>query len=133
MTRAVEKAGLKMWPQPWHALRDYRVNELKRLGFRSEEISAWCGNSEETRSKHYSATAVTAEDRKRASAQTQTPSAQIVPSSDDCTGLNGLVLEALKKPDSRLLVEKLFQKLIQADSGELVKLASYTREESHIG
>jgi len=32
LTRAIRKAGLEVWPQPWHAIRDFRLNELSRLG-----------------------------------------------------------------------------------------------------
>ena len=78
LTRAIRKAGLEVWPQPWHAIRDYRLNELARLGYRQAEISAWCGNSEDVRKRHCGATAVTADDRRKASgAQPDSASAQL--------------------------------------------------------
>ena len=66
ITEAIRRAGLIVWPQAWHGIRDYRINELGRLGFREAEITAWCGNSEATRKVHYNATAVTAADRRKA-------------------------------------------------------------------
>ena len=46
ITKAIRRAGLNVWPQAWHGIGDYRINELARLGFREAEITAWCGNSE---------------------------------------------------------------------------------------
>jgi hypothetical protein len=83
LTRAIRKAGLEVWPQPWHAIRDFRLNELSRLGYRPAEISAWCGNSESVRQRHYGATAVTAADRRKAAgAQPDSAGAQIVLNSE---------------------------------------------------
>ncbi len=34
ITKAIRRAGLTVWLQAWHGIRDYRINELTRLGFR---------------------------------------------------------------------------------------------------
>ena len=117
LTRAIRRAGLEVWPQPWHAIRDFRLNELSRLGYRDAEISAWCGNSESVRQRHYSATAVTAEDRRKASgAQPDLAGAQIVLNSDAQIDLNQIVELALEDAESRDLLEKLLVRLDQANS-----------------
>ncbi len=61
--------GLEVYPQPCHGLRDYRANELYRLGYNINEIDAWTGNTEAVRKKHYSATAVNADDIAKALAR----------------------------------------------------------------
>ena len=71
--------------------------------------------SEAVRRQHYSSTAVTADDRRKAScAQLIADSAQIVLNSDAQIGLNELFEEVKKKPESHKLLEKLFNSLIQA-------------------
>ena len=66
MRKMVKRSGIPVYPQPHKALRDVRINELERQGFRKQEIDAWIGNSEATRNKHYSATSVTKADRQKA-------------------------------------------------------------------
>jgi len=131
LTRAIRKAGLEVWPQPWHAIRDFRLNELSRLGYRDVEISAWCGNSESVRQRHYSATAVTAEDRRRAAgAQPEAAGAHMVLNFDDQISVDQIVELALEDAEARILLEKLLVRLNRADSRYARKTAKYTREES---
>lgn len=133
LTRAIRKAGLEVWPQPWHAIRDFRLNELSRLGYRPAEISAWCGNSEDVRKRHYGATAVTADDRRKASgAQPDSAGAQIVLNSDAQISLGEIAERALEDPESRVLLEKLLIRLSQADSRFPENWGKYTREDSNL-
>jgi integrase len=133
LTRAIRRAGLEIWPQPWHAIRDFRLNELSRLGYRQAEISVWCGNSESVRQRHYGATAVTAADRRKAAgAQPESAGAQIVLNSDAQIDLNQIVELALEDPESRVLLEKLLIRLSQADSRFPENWGKYTREGSNL-
>ena len=117
LRRAIRKAGLKEWPQPWHGIRDFRLNELVRLGYRAEEISAWCGNSAKTREIHYDATAVTAADRRRASgAQPERAGAQIVLNSEAQIGLDQIAEQLVAHPELRFRLEKLLVRPSHADS-----------------
>ncbi len=57
--------GITPWPQPFHALRSFRINEMERdPNLRTVEIREYTGNSEATARKHYSR--VSREDRQRA-------------------------------------------------------------------
>jgi len=57
--------GITPWPQPFHALRSFRINEMERApNLRPVEIREYTGNSEATARKHYSR--ATREDRQRA-------------------------------------------------------------------
>ena len=57
--------GIAPWPQPFHALRSFRINEMERdPNLRTVEIREYTGNSEATARKHYSR--VSREDRQRA-------------------------------------------------------------------
>ena len=124
LTKAIRRAGLETWPQPWHAIRDFRVNELSRLGYREAEISAWCGNTENVRKRHYSATAVTAEDRRKAAgAQADAASAQMVLNSDAQIDVNQIVELALQDPEFRISLEKRLVTLGQANSRYTANLA----------
>ena len=65
----IKRSGIPVYPQPHKALRDVRINELERQGFRKQEIDAWIGNTEAVRNKHYSAISVTKADRQKADRQ----------------------------------------------------------------
>ena len=56
--------SIPTWPCPFHAIREFRINELERSNIRSVEIREWTGNSEATAKIHYSNE--TGSDRKRA-------------------------------------------------------------------
>ena len=125
ITKAIRRAGLIVWPQAWHGIRDYRINELGRLGYREAEISAWCGNSEATRKLHYNATAVTAEDRRKAAG------VSMVYEKSAETELERIVQEMAQSGKGRELLEVIQKALIQADSGELEIAEKYTRRDSN--
>ena len=132
ITKAIKCAGLDPWPQPWHAIRDFRINELARDGKRDAEISAWCGNSASTRKRHYDATAVTVEDRRRASGaqtengsgvQSEAASVHMVSDESADTGLEKIVEELAESGKGRLLLELIQKALIQAEPSEPEKRA----------
>ena len=52
LERAIEKAGLIVWPRLWHNLRATRQTELEN-DFPSHVVCAWLGNSEATARAHY--------------------------------------------------------------------------------
>ena len=82
--------GLEVYPQPCHGLRDYRANELYRQGYNINEIDAWTGNTEAVRKKHYSATAVNADDIAKALAlETSRLEAQAGHTSEDNSSGDG--------------------------------------------
>ncbi len=51
--RIMEKAGLD-WPQPFHAIRAFRRNELERAACRMADINEWLGHDAKTAARHYS-------------------------------------------------------------------------------
>lgn len=65
LVRLLKRLDIETWPQPHHAIRAFRLNEMRREGLSDAQISAWCGNSKDTRAKHYDA--VGADDRRMAS------------------------------------------------------------------
>ncbi|MDB4807445.1 phage integrase SAM-like domain-containing protein [bacterium] len=63
--KILKRNGITPWPQPFHALRSFRINEMERdPNLRTVEIREYTGNSEATARKHYSR--VSREDRQRA-------------------------------------------------------------------
>ncbi len=63
--KILKRNGITPWPQPFHTLRSFRINEMERdPNLRTVEIREYTGNSEATARKHYSR--VTREDRQRA-------------------------------------------------------------------
>ena len=128
ITKAIRRAGLTVWPQAWHGIRDYRINELTRLGFREAEITAWCGNSEATRKVHYNATAVTAADRRKAAGvRKEAAGVSMVYEKSAETELERIVQEMAESGRGRELLGIIQKALIQADSGELEIAEKYTR------
>jgi len=127
ITKAIRRAGLTVWPQAWHGIRDYRINELTRLGFREAEITAWCGNSEATRKVHYNATAVTAADRRKAAGvRKEAAGVSMVYEKSAETELERIVQEMAESGKGRELLEIIQKALIQADSGELEIAEKYS-------
>lgn len=63
--KILTRNGITPWPQPFHALRRFRINEMERdPRLRAVEIREYTGNSEATARKHD--TTVTREDRQQA-------------------------------------------------------------------
>ncbi|MDF1842103.1 MAG: hypothetical protein P1U77_11765 [Rubripirellula sp.] len=46
---------MTVWLQALHGIRDNRINELARLGYRVAGLTAWCGNSVTPPKVHYNA------------------------------------------------------------------------------
>ena len=63
LIRAIEDAGLTVWPRLWHNLRSSRQTDLEDR-FKPKVVCAWLGNSEMISRKHYGQ--VTEEDYVRA-------------------------------------------------------------------
>ena len=135
MRKMIKRSGIPVYPQPHKALRDVRINELERLGFRRQEIDAWIGNSEAVRDKHYSATSVTKADRQKALEITQKENrvrqsenrVRLGCDEDTQTDPNQLIQQLSKSVKDRELLEVIQKALIQADSGELEIAEKYTR------
>lgn len=63
--KILERNGLTPWPQPFHAIRRYRINEMERdSNLRTVDIREWTGHCEATAQGHYSETGK--EDRQKA-------------------------------------------------------------------
>jgi integrase len=86
--------GFEIYPQPMHGLRDYRANELAKQGYTVAEIDAWLGNSEAVRRKHYSATAVNADDIAKALARENSRMVEVQQDGDGQTNAGGTELDA---------------------------------------
>ena len=70
--KILKRNSIKVWPQPFRAIRKFRINELERdPAFRTTEIWEWTGNNEATAQKHYSK--ATREDRQRAAGILKVP------------------------------------------------------------
>ena len=66
LRRIIKRNGLPVWPKLWHAIRDYRINEVEnQQGVTVKAMDAWFGNSASVRDKHYSATRDLTEVRQR--------------------------------------------------------------------
>ena len=52
LIRAIEDAGLTVWPRLWHNLRSSRQTDLEDR-FKPKVVCAWLGNSEMISRKHY--------------------------------------------------------------------------------
>ena len=52
MHKAIERAGVKVWPRLWHNLRSTRQTELERH-FPTHVVCSWLGNSERVANRHY--------------------------------------------------------------------------------
>lgn len=53
--KILTRNGIAPWPQPFHVLRRFRINEMERdPRLRAVEIREYTGNSEATARKHYS-------------------------------------------------------------------------------
>ena len=134
MRKMIKRSGIPVYPQPHKALRDVRINELERLGFRRQEIDAWIGNSEAVRDKHYSATSVTKADRQKAlgiaggekSVGDSAKSVGIVYAENTQTDPNQLIQQLSKSVKGRELLEMLETALKQSDPADLEEDAKYT-------
>jgi hypothetical protein len=51
----LNRMALTVWLQALHGIRDNRINELARLGYRVAGLTAWCGNSVTPPKVHYNA------------------------------------------------------------------------------
>lgn len=66
LRRIIKRNGLPVWPKLWHAIRDFRINEVEnQQGITVKAMDAWFGNSSSVRDKHYSATRDMTEVRQR--------------------------------------------------------------------
>ena len=66
LRRIIKRNGLTVWPKLWHAIRDFRINEVEnQQGVTVKAMDAWFGNSASVRDKHYSATRDLTEVRQR--------------------------------------------------------------------
>ena len=91
--RIIKRNGLSDYPQPFHAIRKFRINEMERAGYRTVEIREWTGNSEATAQKHYSK--APKQDRQRALAvEHETAGSQIVLTRSRQNGSNGAARES---------------------------------------
>ncbi|WP_428938842.1 tyrosine-type recombinase/integrase [Fontivita pretiosa] len=52
LCRIIRRAGLKVWPRPWHNLRSTRQTELAER-FPAHVVCAWLGNSPDIAQDHY--------------------------------------------------------------------------------
>jgi len=52
MVRIIKRAGLKVWPKPWHNLRASRATELENE-FGAHKSTQWCGHTERIAAAHY--------------------------------------------------------------------------------
>ena len=52
LRRIIERAGLKVWPKPWHNLRASRATELENQ-FGAHKATQWCGHTEKIAEVHY--------------------------------------------------------------------------------
>src|SRR5262249_48777225 len=52
LCRIIRKAGLKVWPKPWHNLRSTRQTELAER-YPIHVVCAWLGNSRAVAQDHY--------------------------------------------------------------------------------
>jgi len=95
--RIIKRNGIPDYPQPFHAIRKFRINEMERAGYRSAEIREWTGNSEDTAQKHYSK--ATKQDRQRALAfEQETASSQIVLTRSHQNASNGATKDWVGAP-----------------------------------
>ena len=135
MKKMIKRSGIPVYPQPHKALRDVRINELERRGFRKQEIDAWIGNTEAVRNKHYSATSVTKADRQKAlgiaagekSVGETEKSVGIVYGENAQSDPNQLIQQLSKSGKGRELLEMLEKALKESDPADLGEDAKYTR------
>ena len=74
--KIIERAGLEVWPQPFHAIRGFRRNELERSDYRATDIDAWLGHDARTAARHYSRSSQ--KDRQRAAVDPNSGCGEIV-------------------------------------------------------
>jgi hypothetical protein len=136
--------GMEVYPQPCHGLRDYRANELGRLGYTMAEIDAWVGNSEAVRKLHYAATAINAEDISSAlakEAKRMEMDVDVTANSED-QAVRGTVLHARGTLGARELADvdpvkpaqpvDLASILANASVADLQALVQYAQQDSNL-
>ena len=123
------KNGMAVYPDPWHALRDSRINEVAKLsGVTDAQLDLWFGNSASVRRRHYSAMAVTNSDKANVLVKSQfsknpqpvEENPQIVRS----ISVQGGSQEAVEKED-------LLETLMKLGINDVSELKKYIRRDSN--
>ncbi len=129
--KILERNGMTPWPQPFHAIRRYRINEMERdSSLRTVDIREWTGHCEATAQGHYSETGK--EDRQKAAraadnasgATVEDESNQIAP---DETGVEEKAREIREMVQSGLIRDHLKMGKVHPEGFEPPTLGSEDR------
>ena len=120
---------MAIYPKPWHALRDSRINEVAKIpGVTPAMLDAWFGNSASVRRRHYDAFAVTDADKVNALASSVESKNPQLSEENPQRVRSGLVRNGSEKPVEGEDLWEILEKLGINDVSDLKK---YIRRDSN--